>query len=139
MSLLIKCFFSYPDCLDVNNFTEQMFLRVCFSFSYPDCLAANSFTDQEFLNEFCQGPRGADSRFSLTDQCRLNFPDSPSSQPCFNNVSCFYIVTPQILECSYFIEFIKHVEEKDEMLGKPRILSLFHNEFNKFNNKRARM
>ena len=36
--------------------------------------------------------------------------------------------------CPYFIEFIKQVGEK-----KPRILSLFHNEFNKFITTRAQM
>ena len=29
--------------------------------------------------------------------------------------------------------------KRDKMLGKPRILSLFRNEFNKFNNTRAQM
>ena len=37
-------------------------------------------------------------------------------------------------ECSCFIEFIKGVEETDKMRGLPGILSLFRNEFNKFNN-----
>ena len=31
------------------------------------------------------------------------------------------------------IEFVKLVAKRDEMLGKPRILSLFPNSFNKFN------
>ena len=37
------------------------------------------------------------------------------------------------------IEFIKRVGERDKMRGLPNILSLFRNEFNKFNNTRARM
>ena len=36
-----------------------------------------------------------------------------------------------------FIEFIKRFEEK--MRGLPSILSLFRNEFNRFNNREARM
>ena len=41
---------------------------------------------------------------------------------------------------SCFIEFIKPVGEKrDKMLGLPSILSLFRDEFNIFNNTRARM
>ena len=38
-----------------------------------------------------------------------------------------------------FIEFIKRVGKRDKMRGLPSILSLFRNEFNKFNNSRARM
>ena len=38
-----------------------------------------------------------------------------------------------------FKEFIKRVGERDKMLGLPIILSLFRNEFNKFNNKRTHM
>ena len=38
-----------------------------------------------------------------------------------------------------FIEFIKRVGERDKMRGLLSILSLFRNEFNKFNKKRARM
>ena len=41
-------------------------------------------------------------------------------------------------ECSYFIEFIKLVAKK-EMLGKALVLSIFRNEFNKFNDTRARV
>ena len=37
------------------------------------------------------------------------------------------------------IEFIKRVGERDKMRGLPSILFLFRNEFNKFNNTRARM
>ena len=37
------------------------------------------------------------------------------------------------------IEFIKRVGERDKMRDLPSILSLFRNEFNKFNNTRARM
>ena len=38
-----------------------------------------------------------------------------------------------------FIEFIKRVGKRDKMRGLPRILSLFPNSFNKFNNTGARM
>ena len=38
-----------------------------------------------------------------------------------------------------FIEFIKRVGKRDKMRGLPSILSLIRNEFNKFNNTRARM
>ena len=38
-----------------------------------------------------------------------------------------------------FIEFIKRIGESNKMRGLPSILSLFRNEFNKFNNKGARM
>ena len=38
-----------------------------------------------------------------------------------------------------FIEFIKRVGKRDKMRGLSSILSLFRNEFNKFNNTRARM
>ena len=38
-----------------------------------------------------------------------------------------------------FIEFIKRVGKGDKMRGLPSILSLFRNEFNKFNNTRARV
>ena len=37
------------------------------------------------------------------------------------------------------IEFIKRVGERDKMRGLPSILSIFRNEFNKYNNTRARM
>ena len=37
------------------------------------------------------------------------------------------------------LKFIKRVGEKYKMRGLPSILSLFRNEFNKFNNTRARM
>ena len=38
-----------------------------------------------------------------------------------------------------FIEFIKRDGERDKMQGLPSILSLFRNEFNKFNHTGARM
>ena len=38
-----------------------------------------------------------------------------------------------------FIEFIKRMGKRVEMRGLPSILSLYSNEFNKFNNTRARM
>ena len=39
-----------------------------------------------------------------------------------------------------FIDLIKRVAERDKMRGLPSFfLSLFRNEFNKFNNTRARM
>ena len=41
--------------------------------------------------------------------------------------------------CSCFIELINQVGESDEMRGLRSILSLFCNEFNKFNNTGARM
>ena len=37
-------------------------------------------------------------------------------------------------ECSCFIAFIKLVGKRDQMRGLWSILSLFRNEFNKFNN-----
>ena len=42
-------------------------------------------------------------------------------------------------ECSCIIEFIKRVGEKGKMRGFLSILSVFPNEFNKFNNTGARM
>ena len=42
-------------------------------------------------------------------------------------------------ECSCIIDFIKRVGKSDQMRGLPSILSLFRNEFNKFNNTGARM
>ena len=38
-----------------------------------------------------------------------------------------------------FIKFIKRVVEIDKMRGLPKIIYLFRNEFNKFNNTGARM
>ena len=38
-----------------------------------------------------------------------------------------------------FIEFFNELRKRDTMLGLPSILSLFRNEFNKFNKARARM
>ena len=37
------------------------------------------------------------------------------------------------------LNLLKSLRKRDKMLGKPRILSLFPNLFNKFNNTRARM
>ena len=37
------------------------------------------------------------------------------------------------------LNLLNELGKRDKMRGKPRILSLFHNEFNKFNNTRARM
>ena len=37
------------------------------------------------------------------------------------------------------LHLLNELRKRDKMLGKPRILSLFRNEFNKFNNTRARM
>ena len=37
------------------------------------------------------------------------------------------------------LNLLNSLRKRDKMLGKPRILSLFRNEFNKFNNTRARM
>ena len=37
------------------------------------------------------------------------------------------------------MEFIEQVGKRDKMRGLPSILSIFRNEFNKFNNARARM
>ena len=37
------------------------------------------------------------------------------------------------------LNLLNELRKRDKMRGKPRILSLFRNEFNKFNNTRARM
>ena len=37
------------------------------------------------------------------------------------------------------LNLLKELGERDKMRGLPSILSLFHNEFNTFNNTRARM
>ena len=37
------------------------------------------------------------------------------------------------------LSLLKELRKRDKMRGLPSILSLFRNEFNKFNNKRARM
>ena len=37
------------------------------------------------------------------------------------------------------LNLLNELGERDTMRGLPSILSLFHNEFNKFNNARARM
>ena len=37
------------------------------------------------------------------------------------------------------LNLLNELGKRDKMLGKPRILSLFPNSFNKFNNTRARM
>ena len=37
------------------------------------------------------------------------------------------------------LNLLNELGKRDKMRGLPRILSLFHNEFNKFNNTRARM
>ena len=44
-----------------------------------------------------------------------------------------------LYKCSCFIEFIQRVGESVKMRGVPRILSFFHNEFNKFDDTGARM
>ena len=38
-----------------------------------------------------------------------------------------------------FLNILNELRKRDKMRGLPSILSLFRNEFNKFNNKRARM
>ena len=59
----------------------------------------------------------------------------------FNNTGARILDSNYHMTCfiSCFIEFIKQVEERDKMRGLPCILSLFHNEFNKFNNTGARI
>ena len=42
-------------------------------------------------------------------------------------------------ECSSFIVLLNELRKRDKMRGLPSILSLFRNEFNKFNNTGARM
>ena len=42
-------------------------------------------------------------------------------------------------ECSCFIELLNKLKKRGKMRGLPSILSLFRNEFNNFNNTRARM
>ena len=37
------------------------------------------------------------------------------------------------------LNLLNELRKRDKMLGLPSILSLFHNEFNKFNNTGARM
>ena len=37
------------------------------------------------------------------------------------------------------LNFLNELEKRDKMRGLPSVLSLFRNEFNKFNNTRARM
>ena len=54
-------------------------------------------------------------------------------------VDLLYLIQRILHACSCFIEFIKRVGEKDQMRGLPSILSLFRNEFNKFNDTGARM
>ena len=52
-----------------------------------------------------------------------------------------YSVTKKriLQQCSCFIEIIKRVGKSDKTRGLPSFLSLFRNEFNKFNKTRAQM
>ena len=43
------------------------------------------------------------------------------------------------MRANVLLNLLNPLLKRDKMLGKPRILSLFHNEFNKFNNTRAGM
>ena len=59
--------------------------------------------------------------------------------------SCFYIIqNGQIHRGSYtsahvLLNVLNELGKRDKMRGLPTILSLFRNEFNKFNNTRAQM
>ena len=43
------------------------------------------------------------------------------------------------MSANVLLNLLNELGKRDKMLGLPRILSLFHNKFNKFNNTRARM
>ena len=54
------------------------------------------------------------------------------------------VASPAIYRGSYMsahvlLNLLNELRKRDKMRGWPRILSLFRNEFNKFNNTRARM
>ena len=53
------------------------------------------------------------------------------------HIHLFYIEISH--ECSYLLNLLNELGKRDKMQGLPSILSLFRNEFNKFNNTGTRI
>ena len=50
-----------------------------------------------------------------------------------------YLYRGSYMSAHVLLNLLNELGKRDKMRGLPRILSLFRNEFNKFNNTRARM
>ena len=59
--------------------------------------------------------------------------------PSFLIVSLWYIYRGSYISAHVLLNLLNKLGKRDKMRGLPSILSLFHNEFNKFNNTRALM
>ena len=55
------------------------------------------------------------------------------------NKECTYINRGSYMSAHVLLNLLNELGKRDKMRGLPSILSLFRNEFNKFNNTRARM
>ena len=65
--------------------------------------------------------------------------DTANAISCGYDVTALYINRGSYMSVHVFLNLLNELGKRDKMRGLPSILSLFRNEFNKFNNTRARM
>ena len=76
------------------------------------------------------------SALSIISKSRQMF--SPVYLP-FINLSWSYVYKGSYMSVHVLLNLLNELGKRDKMRGLPSILSLFRNEFNKFNNTRARI
>ena len=77
---------------------------------------------------------------SLWDHCYLNLNTVALSRGCLpRHFSTRSVYRGSYMSAHVLLNLLNELGKRDKMRGLPSILSLFRNEFNKFNNTRARM
>ena len=62
-----------------------------------------------------------------------------ASQSSFGGIKIIEAYIADLMSAHVLLNLLNELGKRDKMRGLPSILSLFRNEFNKFNNTRARM
>ena len=90
------------------------------------------------LNQYLAADKLPCSRTQHSDsgESRLN---NPNALPTELLRSAHYIHRGSYMSAHVLLNLLNELGKRDKMRGLPSILSLFRNEFNKFNNSRARM
>ena len=76
---------------------------------------------------------------SMHIQCILNVNKIKVFCSEFNSLMCDTIYRGSYMSAHVLLNLVNELGKRDKMRGLPSILSLFRNEFNKFNKTRARM
>ena len=75
------------------------------------------------------------SKYSEGDSYR--FRHEISMRECFQRLKTYENYRGSYMSAHVLLNLLNELQKRDKMRGLPSILSLFRNEFNKFNNTRA--